>query len=557
MGKYHAEIITYQCQIKALEAKVASFESEERYTKIQEVHQQDIKDYEKKIAKLESQLFEAHTETVNVRNLWFEVFADLEKDFNKQLNKKDTQINNLEKQVISEYTRLMEARDEVKQLKSQLEEKQAQLDEANGIIGKLRAQINRDYENSSIPSSQKPHHKKIVNSREHTGRKPGGQLGHAGHRRKKQLPTQVVQLPPPDIVKENPDIRYIGKEHVKQLVSIRCIVETTEYHSRIYYNPETRKYIYTPFPDELNDDVVYDGSIKAFLYLLNNDCHMSIDKARRFLYDISDGKLDISKGMVSNLTKEFSKKTESQRRKVYSDMLLAPVLHVDNTNAKVNGKSAYVFVCAQPEGLVQYFARERKGHQGVKDSIVEDYQGILIHDHDVTFYNYGVAHQECNAHILRYLKDSMQNEPNLTWNKQMHALIQEIIHYINSIPEGDQPDSQMVSQYEARYKEIIEIARKEYEKNPPTKYYQEGYNLFKRMDEYMQNHLLFLHDTRVPPTNNKAERLLRQYKRKQVQAISFRSFESLEDICNGMSVLCLLRQEDDTNVYKKVSDIFA
>ena len=107
MGKYHAEIITYQCQIKALEAKVASFESEERYTKIQEVHQQDIKDYEKKIAKLESQLFEAHTETVNVRNLWFEVFEDLEKDFNKQLNKKDTQINNLEKQVISEYTRLM------------------------------------------------------------------------------------------------------------------------------------------------------------------------------------------------------------------------------------------------------------------------------------------------------------------------------------------------------------------------------------------------------------------------------------------------------------------
>lgn len=557
MGRYRSEIITYRCQIKALEAKVASFESGEKYIKIHEVHQKDIKNYEKKIAELKSQLSAAHIETVTVRNQWFNIFEEQEKDFNRKLKKKDTQINNLEKQVISEYTKLMEARDEVKQLKSVLEEKQAELDEANGIIAKLRAQLNRDYENSSIPSSQKPNHKKIVNSREHTGRKPGGQSGHVGHRRKKQSPTQVVQLPPPDIVKENPDIRDTGKEHVRQLVSIRCILETTEYHSRIYYNPETRKYIYTPFPDELRDDVNYDGSVKAFLYLLNNDCHMSIDKARRFLYDISDGKLNISKGMVSNLTREFSKKTESQRRKVYSDMLLAPVLHVDNTNAKVNGKSAYVFVCAQPEGLVQYFAREHKGHQGVKDSVVEDYQGILIHDHDITFYSYGVGHQECNAHILRYLKDSIQNESHLTWNKQMHALIQEIIHYINSIPEGDYPDSQLVSQYEARYKQIIETAKIEYEKHPPTKYYQEGYNLFKRMDEYMQNHLLFLHDTRVPPTNNTAERLLRQYKRKQVQAISFRSFESLENICNGMSVLCLLRQEDDTNVYKKVSDIFA
>ena len=33
-----------------------------------------------------------------------------------------------------------------------------------------------------------------------------------------------------------------------------------------------------------------------------------------------------------------------------------------------------------------------------------------------------------------------------------------------------------------------------------------------------QNHLLFLHDFRVPATNNEAERLLRNYKLKQAQA---------------------------------------
>ena len=44
---------------------------------------------------------------------------------------------------------------------------------------KLTAQVNMDFENSSIPSSlQGPKRKKFPNSREKTERKPGGQPGH-------------------------------------------------------------------------------------------------------------------------------------------------------------------------------------------------------------------------------------------------------------------------------------------------------------------------------------------------------------------------------------------
>ena len=42
---------------------------------------------------------------------------------------------------------------------------------------------------------------------------------------------------------------------------------------------------------------------------------------------------------------------------------------------------------------------------------------------DLTLYNYGTDHQECLAHVLRYLKGSMDNEPDRTWNKEMHGLI--------------------------------------------------------------------------------------------------------------------------------------
>ena len=77
----------------------------------------------------------------------------------------------------------------------------------------------------------------------------------------------------------------------------------------------------------------YDGSIRAFLFLLNNDCCTSIDKSRAFLSDLTGGKLNISKGMISRLNREFALKTEPERRSAYADMLLSPVMH----KLKLNG----------------------------------------------------------------------------------------------------------------------------------------------------------------------------------------------------------------------------
>ena len=198
----------------------------------------------------------------------------------------------------------------------------------------------------------------------------------------------------------------------------------------------------------------------------------------------------------------------------------------------------------------------KKGHEGVKGTVTEDYQGILVHDHDITFYNYGADHQECLAHVLRYLKDSMDNEPDRTWNKEMRSLVQEMIHFRNECQPFQEPDPVKVSEFEKRYREILEIARAEYGNVPANNYYRDGYNLFLRMEKYMQNHLLFLHDSRIPATNNEAERLLRNYKRKQAQAVTFRSFESIDYLCQCMSMLVLVRLEEPANIFDRVSRIF-
>ena len=430
-------------------------------------------------------------------------------------------------------------------------------DDEKQKVQKLTAQINRNYENSSIPSSKAIARKKIFNSREKTGRKPGGQPGHRGHCRKKLTPTREVYLPAPEEVLHDPDFKKTSKSITKQKIDISVEVHVTEYHADVYYNSKTGERIHASFPQGVIDDVNYGGNLRAFLFLLNNDCCTSIDKSRRFLSDLTDGKINISKGMINNLCRSFAEKTESQRKEIFRDMLLSPVMHTDCTNARVNGESSYVFVCAVPDGGVLYFARDKKGHDGIKGTVVEDYQGTLIHDHDVTFYKYGTGHQECLAHVLRYLKDSMDNEKDRTWNRQMHSLIQEMIHYRNGLSESEEPDPQTISEFEERYKKILSIAEDEYDYEPPGKYYRDGYNLYKRMKKYIKDHLLFLHNKNVPATNNEAERLLRKYKRKQAQAVSFRSPSSIDHLCKCMSMLILMRRKEQTNLFREIAEIFA
>lgn len=65
----------------------------------------------------------------------------------------------------------------------------------------------------------------------------------------------------------------------------------------------------------------------------------------------------------------------------------------------------------------------------------------------LTFYNYGTDHQECNAHILRYLKDSIDNEPDRTWSTEMQTLMREMIHYRNNISLEADNDDEKVTEF--------------------------------------------------------------------------------------------------------------
>ena len=147
----------------------------------------------------------------------------------------------------------------------------------------------------------------------------------------------------------------------------------------------------------------------------------------------------------------------------------------------------------------------------------------------------------------------MENEPSLTWHKQMHELLQKIIHVSKKSKNGLPPDK--ITTFTHKYESILEIALQEYTKYLPEKEYMDGYNLQKRLREYQADHLYFLSHPDVDYTNNISERGLRKFKRKQKQAVVLRSSSGGQHICDALTIIETARIQHK-NVYDTIESAF-
>ena len=412
--------------------------------------------------------------------------------------------------------------------------------EKDCIIQKLKAQITKDNTNSSIPSSQRPNHKTPPNNREKTGRKPGGQKGHTGHKRRKLEPTEPVHhLAPPACVVDNPEYYKTGKKIIKQLIRVSLKLEVIQYEADVYRHHKTRKKIHAAFPEGMVNEVEYDASVSALLSLLHSHGNMSYDKISEILSDLTGGKLRPSKGMMADLEKKFSLKSVTDRQQIFNRMLVYPYMHIDGTNVRVSGKNGQVLIETSPAGTLLYHTGV-KGDEAVKGTPAEIYDGTAVHDGESTFFHYGNNHQGCLVHELRYLKGSMDNEPNLTWASLMREYLQFLMHYVSTEKRNgrnelsDEERTAFINQYD----EILLLAEQEYEKHPPDRrYYVDGLNTMKRLKKRSEHYLRFLSDLSIPYQNNPAELIARKEKMHSKQSGGYRSEAYSQYHCDVLSVL--------------------
>ena len=173
------------------------------------------------------------------------------------------------------------------------------------------------------------------------------------------------------------------------------------------------------------------------------------------------------------------------------------------------------------------YTNKKRGETAIKEfGFLEKFNGTLVHDHFIMYYNYGNGNAECNVHALRYLK-GVSDFTEHKWSGDLSNLLMEMKKRKEQLIESG---SNMISdeeykQFKNRYLEILEEGNQEYKKDLKVNAYKkEERRLLNRLKKYVDNHLLFLKKFFVPFSNNRAESDLRFVKIKQ-KIGKFRSVE--------------------------------
>jgi len=182
------------------------------------------------------------------------------------------------------------------------------------------------------------------------------------------------------------------------------------------------------------------------------------------------------------------------------------------------------------ESSTIYTVNPKKDMKGIeRDGILTGYGGILCHDHESKFYNYGEYHATCGIHLLRDLK-GLRDLYDCPWAEKMRVFVSGMNVYKNDdLAKGVLVcDPQTLSTFEEEYDNILNFGRLEHKKMRNDKWgYAEFNAMLNRLTGFKDNYMFFMRNYKVPFTNNLAERDLRSERTKEKVSGLFRSWDGI------------------------------
>ena len=129
--------------------------------------------------------------------------------------------------------------------------------------------------------------------------------------------------------------------------------------------------------------------------------------------------------------------------------------------------------------------------------------------------------------------------------------------------QADNFSAEQIKFYEACYDEIVAKGLEANPKKPPdTSRKKRGapkqtpaYNMLRRLRDYKKEVLAFMHNFRVPFTNNQAEQDVRMIKVKQKVSGCFRTLEGAEEFAESRAYISTSRKNNE-NVFQSIKTAF-
>jgi hypothetical protein len=440
-------------------------------------------------------------------------------------------------------------------LQAALAEEEAKQAKAHSEIMRLKSSLGKDSSNSSKPPSTDGF-KKIVNSRVKSGRKVGGQKGHKAHQ---------IKLP------ENLDTLVANGFAEKRIADHTD--NSAEYITRYEIDIETKAiYIEHRFPKdyvfqgELCNKIYYGKNLKALTVLLIHEGLIATERLGTLYSAMTNGALHVSGATLHKYLGDFSDRLQPELEVITRDLLDGKALNVDETPMRSTERLVYGEGAKAEEAPVletaeqgtfgvtvrnysndhttRYTANAKKDIAGVdRDDILPRFIGILSHDHDAKYYNYGTAHAPCGTHLLRELK-GLEELYVCPWAGRMGRFMAGLNEYKKAgIAAGKKEcPAEQFETYAKSYDELLlEGAAEENQTNNELGR-EEQRRLITRLTKYKKGYLLFLEDYDAPFTNNLSERDLRWNKTKQKVSGCFRSWAGLVHFTRIRSFISTLKK---------------
>lgn len=465
--------------------------------------------------------------------------GNYEKGMYNQLMEVMARLDTVERESRHEISRLNNEITDLKKDNGRLREENQLLRDDNA---RLRSIINNDSSNTSLPPSTDQKGGKPANTfngRKKTGRKSGGQKGHAGTTLTKSEIEEKISSG-----RCRHEIRTIGKPTGQNYVTKYVVdlkVEPVITEIRIYADENGKFHI----PPEYRSDVTYGADVKALAVSLYSEGVMSNDRIASFLNAAGNGELGLSEGSVYGFCRRFSKASERSIQGLEQELLNQDVVATDATQVTVNGEQNYIRNFSIKNTVV-YHAMKSKSIEALRQlDFLKRYAGILLHDHETALYHFGTDHAECNVHIIRYLRKNTEETGN-QWSADMISLLCEMNRRRKEYAsQGNSAlPAEMITDYEGKY---FFLLKKGHEENRTTTHRyakKDETTLLNRMEKYSHNHLLFLHDFSVPFDDNISERDLRKAKNRQKMAGGFRKDSGQEMYCSIMTIIETLKRRE-------------
>ncbi len=411
-------------------------------------------------------------------------------------------------------------------------------------VSELEAQLAKNSRNSSKPPSSDGYGKPQPKSRrEKSGRRSGGQPGHAGSTLKPvEQPDQTVVCAV-GVCKCGCDLTGcaavdVERRQVFELPEMKLHV--TEYQAQIKACPQCSQQVKADFPAAVSQPVQYGPRAQAAMTYLSQYQLLPYERLQELLHDLFQ--MDVSQGTLDNVLKRGYEKLAGFEEQVKERIRNSEVAHFDETGMRVIKDLHWLHVASTPE-FTAYHIDAQRGQPAMEAmGILPVFTGTAVHDSWSSYYAYECEHALCNSHHLRELVFAHE-EHGQQWAARLKACLLEANEEVTAAKTRGATElpARRLQYFSDRYSRILREGREELPVLPARPAGQRGRakqhkvkNLHDRLRDHKTEVLAFLYNFSIPFTNNQGEQDVRMMKVKQKISGCFRSF-------NGARIFARIR----------------